>query len=84
MSKLLRYGDVVQHNKSKKIGKVTGFAYDGSMGVLVNETGPYPQYDWTRLVPESAAVSPCPNCGKICLTEDAQSVERDKVLSMKI
>lgn len=47
----LHIGDVVQHKRSGMLGKVTGFAKEGT-DVMVEDTGPYPQADFDRLVRE--------------------------------
>lgn len=54
IDKLLRKGDVVRHRGSGRIGTVTGFAHDGTIDVMVDETGPYKQEAFERLVPEPA------------------------------
>lgn len=54
MDHLLHKGDVVIHRQSGRVGKVTGFAHDGTIDVLVDSTGPYPQTDLQRLVPETS------------------------------
>ena len=46
---LLHRGDIVQHKGSGNIGTVTGFAHDGTIDVMVNGTGPYPQSDFYKL-----------------------------------
>ncbi len=50
---LLRIGDVVQHRRTGLIGRVSGFAHDGTIDVMVNHTGPYPQSDFIKLVPQA-------------------------------
>jgi hypothetical protein len=47
----LRIGEAVQHKQSGMVGKVTGFAHP-STDVMVDHSGPYPQMDFVRLVPE--------------------------------
>lgn len=48
----LQGGDIVQHKGSGRVGRVTGFAHDGTVDVMVDETGPYQQSAFVRLVPE--------------------------------
>lgn len=48
-------GEVVQHRKTGMVGKVTGFAHP-STDIMVGETGPYPQVDFVRLVPEGQSL----------------------------
>lgn len=47
----LYIGDIVRHKKTRMVGKVTGFAHDGSDNVMVDHTGPYTQESFERLVP---------------------------------
>ncbi len=49
-----RIGDVVQHKESKRVGKVERFQHPGT-DIWVDSTGPYPQMDFVKLVPEKKA-----------------------------
>jgi preprotein translocase subunit YajC len=53
----LHNGDEVKHLKSGIIGKVTGFAPEGT-DVMVDHTGPYPQTDFVKLAPVQQAGEP--------------------------
>jgi len=46
---LLHVGDAVEHRYTGRLGRVTGFAHDGTTDVIIDGTGPYPQKDLYRL-----------------------------------
>lgn len=62
LKELFHKGDVVRHLRTKMVGTVTGFAHNGTTDVMVDDTGPYPQADFERLVPEKQVDPEFCNC----------------------
>jgi len=54
----LHLHDVVEHRRTEHIGRVTGFAHNGTTDVLVDDTGPYPQADFIKLSPYHEVAEP--------------------------
>jgi hypothetical protein len=48
----LHVGNPVRHRVTGLVGKVTGFAHDGTTDVMVDDTGPYQQSDFEKLAPQ--------------------------------